>query len=71
MNIEFVITDRHGANLEIGDCIEIFNWGKEGESLGQAQLIWDEDEGRVSTTPCIIDDAYDFWKKAIPNCKKL
>ena len=28
-------------------------------------------EGRVSTEPCIVEDPYYFWTKALPRCEKI
>jgi len=63
--------DFYGKRLEIGDLVELYNWGAGGESLGIVELVWDVDEGRVSCVPLIVEDAYDFWTKALPRCVKI
>ena len=61
-------TDKNGNELNIGDIVTLFDWGGDGKQLGIVELIWDDDEGRISSTPCIVEDAYDFWCKALPRC---
>ncbi len=63
--------DFYGKSLEIGDLVELYDWGAERKSLGIVELVWDVDEGRVSCFPLIIEDAYDFWTKALPCCVKI
>ena len=73
MKIEIKKTDRFGKPLEIGDTVELFDWGSTAvcqQSLGTATLTWDSHEGRVSSDPVIVEDAYDFWTKALPRCVK-
>jgi len=72
MKIEIEKTDRFGKPLEIGDTVELFDWGVGGDqlSLGVVTLIWDVDDGRVSCDPMVVEDAYDFWTKALPRCVK-
>jgi hypothetical protein len=71
MKILTEITDRNGVSLELGDVVDLLNWGVEGESLGLTQIIWDVDQGRVSCDPLLVEDPYDFWTKALPRCKKV
>lgn len=71
LQISVEMTDRNGADIALGDVIELFDWGRNPRSLGTATLIWDDDEGRVSTEPVIVEDAYDFWCKALPRCQKI
>lgn len=71
MNIQIDKKDREGNQLEIGDKVELFDWGDKYESLGVAELVWDNDDGRVSCDPQMNIDAYDFWTKAIPRCRKV
>ena len=68
--------DRNGETLRIGDVVELYDWtesqnGEPPEMLGVVTLIWDDVEGRVSCSPCLVDDPYDFWQKALPHCKKV
>jgi hypothetical protein len=71
MKIDVVIEDRDGTPLEIGDTVELFDWVCVKVSLGTTVISWDPDEGRVSCLPCLIDDANDFWTKALPRCRKV
>jgi len=71
MNIDIVKTDRNGTNLEIGDFVDLYDWGKDHTLIGRVQLEFDEDEGCVTCNPCMIADQYDFWTKALPNCEKV
>ncbi len=71
MKIEAKMNDRNGIPLNIGDTVELFNWGSGFQSLGMVKLYWDSDEGRVNCNPCIVEDAYDFWTKALPRCQKV
>jgi len=72
MQIEARMNDRNGTPLNIGDKVELFNWGfRDKESLGIVTLCWDIDEGRVNCDPCIVGDAYDFWTKALPRSQKV
>lgn len=71
MNIQVEVKDRNGNKIHIGDFIEIFDWAKSAKSLGIAQVIFDEDEGRVSCWPVLVEDSYDFWTKALPRSRKV
>lgn len=74
MKIEIQKTDRFGNSLEIGDQVELFDWGAPSHGqkpLGVVTLVWDEDEGRVSCNPVLVEDPHDFWTKALPNCVKI
>lgn len=74
MKIETTMKDRDGRDIEIGDSVELFDWGHTSSgngSLGIVKVIWDVDEGRVSCEPCIVEDAYDFWTKALPRSRKV
>ncbi len=70
MKIEVLMKDKDGNPIEIGDKVELFNWGREERSLGIVEIIWDIDEGRVSCSPTIVEDSYDFWTKALPRSRK-
>ena len=70
MEIEVKMNDRNEKPIEIGDHVELFDWGQQPNCLGIVEVIWDADEGRVSCNPCIVEDAHDFWTKALPrSCK--
>jgi len=71
MNININLKDRNGNNLELGDEIELYDWGRDAKFLGKAILEWDATEGRISCDPPIVGDAYDFFSKAIPRCQKV
>ena len=71
MNININLKDRNGNNLELGDEIELYDWGRDAKFLGKAILEWDATEGRISCDPPIVADAYDFFSKAIPRCQKV
>jgi len=71
MKINIDLKDRDGNNLELGDEIELYDWGRNATFLGKATLEWDADEGRISCDPRIIEDAYDFISYAIPRCRKI
>ena len=71
MNINVDITDRNGFPISIGDTVELFDWGGDNKSLGIVTVSWDSSEGRVSCTPNIVDDAYDFFTKALPRSVKI
>ncbi len=73
MKIDVKMNDRDGKPLEIGDSVELFDWGHglAVSSLGTAKIIWDYDEGRVSCDPMIVENSYDFWTKALPRSRKL
>lgn len=71
MKIEVEIKDRDGNPIEIGDSVELFDWGGVGRSLGVVEIVWDSTEGRVSSIPDPVQDAYDFWSKALPRCRKV
>ncbi len=71
MKIEVKMKDKDGYDLEIGDKVELFDWGKVKKSLGIVEIIWDVDEGRVSSYPLIVEDNYDFWTKCLPQSKKI
>ena len=74
MKIEIQKTDRFGNSLEIGDLVELFDWGAPPHGhkpLGVVTLVWDEDDGRVSCDPLLVEDPHDFWTKALPNCVKI
>lgn len=71
MKIEVEIKDRDGNPIEIGDSVELFDWGGVGRSLGVVEIVWDSTEGRVSSIPDPVQDACDFWSKALPRCRKV
>ena len=74
MKIEIQKMDRLGNSLEIGDQVELFDWGAQShrqKQLGVVTLVWDEDDGRVSCDPVLVEDPNDFWTKALPNCVKI
>ena len=70
MIIELNITDKDGDELNIGDKIELYDWGVSRDFLGIGELIFCSDEGRLTTKPEIVEDAYDFYTKALKYCKK-
>jgi hypothetical protein len=71
MNINVDITDRNGSPINMGDSVELFDWGGAHNSLGIVTVVWDSSEGRISSTPNIVDDAYDFFTKALPRSIKI
>ena len=71
MQINIQKKDRNGTELNIGDTIDLYDWGANGEKLATVKIVFDQDEGRVTTEPCIIDDGYDFWTKALPRSEKV
>lgn len=71
MQISVTVMDRDGNELNIGDMIQLYDWDGTNKALGFGTIIWDADEGRINTEPCIVEDAHDFWTKAIPRCKKF
>ena len=71
MVIEVNKTDRNGNSLNIGDTIDIYDWGKEPVKIATVTLIFDDVEGRISSEPCVVNDAYDFWTMALPRCQKI
>lgn len=75
MVIKVDLKDRNGATLELGDMVELFDWSfyhrTEPVSLGIAELRSDKSEGRLSCNPTIVEDAYDFYTKALPICVKV
>jgi hypothetical protein len=76
MKIEVEIKDRDGNPIEIGDSVELFDWDGE-DRLGVrplgvvVEVVWDNVEGRVSSIPDPVQDAYEFWSKALPRCRKV
>lgn len=71
MQLSVDMKDRDGNDLKIGDLIHMYDWGGSHDSIGTAQIVWNSDEGRISTEPCLVEDPYDFWTKAIPRCTKI
>lgn len=71
MFIDFDVRDKNGVPINIGDTVELFDWGGDHKSLGKTVIAWDSSEGRLSCTPNIVDDAYDFFSKALPRCIKI
>jgi hypothetical protein len=71
MKIKICIKDAYNKEINIGDKVELFDWGKSGKLLGIVTVIWDTNEGRISCHPCIVEDPYDFVTKALPRCRKL
>ena len=71
MNIVVNKSDRNGQSLNIGDTVDLYDWGGGNNKLATVVLIFDDVEGRVSTEPCIVEDPYDFWTKALPRCEKI
>lgn len=70
MTINVLAQDRNHNNLEIGDTVELFDWGS-GISLGIVTICFDFKKGCISSDPCIVDDTYDFWTKCLPLYRKL
>jgi hypothetical protein len=68
MQIEVKVNDRNGVPLKIGDLVEL-HFGT--RVLGVAKLCWDEGEGRLSSFPCIVEDAHDFFTKVLPRSVKV
>ena len=71
MNIVVNKSDRNGQSLNIGDTVDLYDWGGGNNKLATVVLIFDDVEGRVSTEPCIVEDPYDFWTKALSRCEKI
>lgn len=71
MKIDIEKKDRTGTPLEIGDKVELYDWGRTPNLIGIVEIVWDVDEGRVSCDPTLVEDAYDFWTKALPRCRKV
>ena len=71
MNIVVNKSDRNGQSLNIGDTVDLYDWGGGNNKLATVVLIFDDVEGRVPTEPCIVEDPYDFWTKALPRCEKI
>jgi len=72
MKIEIYLNDKNGEPINFGDTIELFNWSiNDKYSLGTAELIWNNDEGRIDTMPSLVDDPYDLVTKCLPNCIKV
>lgn len=71
MRIETKMKDKNGIELNIGDTINLYDWGGSHSKIGTCVIVFDESEGRVSTEPCLIEDAYDFWSKALPRSEKV
>ena len=72
MNINLSIKDKDGLELNIGDCVKLYNWGCDKNGLiGEVTIIFDETEGRISCEPLLVQDAYDFISKALPRCEKI
>jgi hypothetical protein len=71
MKIEIEVKDRDGNDINIGDKVEIYDWGVRKTPMGIVEIIWDVDTGSVSCQPQIVDDPYDFWSKALPRSRKI
>ncbi len=72
--LNYNLKDRDGKEISFGDIIELFDWGRLKENqqtMGYTKIVFDTDEGRISTEPCLVEDAYDFFTKCLPNCKLI
>jgi hypothetical protein len=71
MKLDIKVTDKDKNPIEIGDSVELFDWGTCKKSLGFVKIVWCASEGRISSDPCLVEDPYDFFTKALPNCRKV
>ena len=71
MKLDIQVKDSNGFDLHLGDYVELVDWGKGESSLGITEIIWDDKEGRISCRPLLIEDAYDFFTKALPRSRKV
>jgi len=42
MQINVKINDRNGSPIEIGDSVELFDWGRSEKSIGVVEIVWEE-----------------------------
>lgn len=70
MQLTINLTDKDNYPIDIGDSVRLFDWGNDKKLLGITQIVWDSNEGRISCNPCLVEDPYDFFTKALPNCRK-
>jgi hypothetical protein len=71
MNINVEIKDRNGAFLEIGDYVDIYDWGRPYDLIGRAEIYFDTDEGCIALNPQLIEDNYNLVSKALPRSVKV
>lgn len=71
MTIQINKTDRNGKPISIGSVVQVWNWDLCPSPLGTAEVIWDNDEGRVSLDPPLVTDPYDLWSQALPRCEVI
>lgn len=71
LHIQMQLYDRDGLPIELGDWVELFDWGASKKSLGLTKITWDHSSGRVRGEPDIVEDPYDFFSKALPRCRRM
>ena len=72
MTINVTKKDRNGVEIQIGSRVRLWNWGCQSHQvLGEAEVVWDNDEGCVAVDPNIISDSYELWTKALPRCEVI
>ena len=71
MDINITKKDRNGNDLQLGDTVDVYDWGGEGTKIGTAKLTWCNDKGRVCLEPNLVEDPYDLWTKALPRSEKV
>jgi hypothetical protein len=73
MQVNINVVDCNGNELEIGDFVDLYDWGYNSSNklLGRVEIIFDDTTGTITCEPDLINDNYDFWSKALPKCKKV